>query len=143
VSKFSSIDRRIYDVGVATWNDVRRIALALPQTTEQSSRGQSHWLVKDKGFVWERPLRRADIAALGEQAPDGPVLAAYVEHIGMKDALIANDPDVFFTTPHFNGFPAILVRLDQIAVPDLDELIVDAWLARAPKRLVKDYLAAR
>jgi hypothetical protein len=93
--------------------------------------------------VWERPLRRADIEALGDQAPDGPILGAHVDHVGMKDALIAEDPDVYFTTPHFNGYPAILVRLERITVAQLDELIVDAWLTRAPKRLAQSYLASR
>jgi hypothetical protein len=128
---------------VATWDDVRRIALALPQTSEQSSHGHAQWRVRDKGFVWERPLRRSDIEALGDRAPDGPILGAHVDHVGMKDALIAEDPDVYFTTPHFDGYAAILVRLDRISVAQLDELIVDAWLTRAPKRLVNEYLASR
>jgi len=104
---------------VATWNDVRRIALALPGTAEQSSRGTPAWRVKDKGFVWERPLRRADLEALGPAAPDGPILAARVADLGVKQALLTDDPDVYFTTPHFNGYPAILVRLDRIAVGEL------------------------
>ena len=57
-----------------------------------------------------------------------------------KEALLADAPEVFFTTPHFDGHPAILVRLDKIAVEDLDEVIVEAWLARAPKRLARDYV---
>jgi hypothetical protein len=57
-----------------------------------------------------------------------------------KEALIANEPDVFFTTPHFDGYPAILVQLDNISVEDLTEVIVEAWLARAPKRLADEYL---
>jgi hypothetical protein len=127
-------------LAVATWNDVRRLALALPETTEQSSRGIPQWRVRDKGFVWERPLRRADVEALGPAAPDGPILAARVADLGVKDAMLADDPAVFFTTPHFNGYPAILVRLDRIAVAELDELIAEAWLARAPKRLASHYL---
>jgi hypothetical protein len=125
---------------MATWNDVRRIAMGLPQTSEQSSRGTTAWRVKDKGFVWERPLRPADIDALGDDAPDGPVLAARVPDLGVKQALLADDPRVYFTTPHFDGYPAILVRLDRIAVAELDEVIFEAWLARAPKRLAKEYL---
>jgi hypothetical protein len=125
---------------VATWNDVRRIALALPGTAEQSSRGIPQWRVKDKGFIWERPLRRADIEALGPEAPDGPILAARVADLGVKQALLTDDPDVYFTTPHFNGYPAILVRLDRITVAELGELIAEAWLARAPTRLAEEYL---
>lgn len=125
---------------MATWDDVRRAVLALPETSERSSRGIPEWRVRDKGFVWERPLRRGDLEALGDEAPDGPILAARVPDVGVKEALLADDPHVFFTTPHFDGYPAILVRLDRIAVAELDELIVEAWLARAPKRLAKEYL---
>jgi hypothetical protein len=125
---------------MATWEDVGRIALALPETTEGVSRELRHWRVKDKGFVWERPLRRGDLEALGDDAPNGPILGARVEHLGAKEALLGDDPDVFFTTPHFDGYPAILVRLDRISVEDLDEVITEAWLARAPKRLAKAYV---
>jgi hypothetical protein len=125
---------------VATWDDVRRIALALPETSEGSSRGLRRWTVKDKLFVWERPLRRGDIEALGAEAPDGPILGARVEHLGAKEALLADDARAFFTTPHFDGYPAILVRLDDINLEDLNEVIVEAWLARAPKRLAKAYV---
>jgi hypothetical protein len=120
--------------------DVRRIALALPETDEHQSRGLAHWRVKDKGFVWERPLRRSDLEALGESAPAGPILGARVEHLVAKEALLADDPDMFFTTPHFDGYPAVLVQLDEIGLEDLREVIVEAWLARAPKRLAKAYI---
>jgi hypothetical protein len=125
---------------MATWDDVRRIALALPETGERLSRDLRQWQVKDKLFVWERPLRRADLEALGEGAPGGPIMGARVEHLGAKEALLADDPAVYFTTPHFDGYPAILVRLDRIGLDDLQEVIVEAWLARAPKRLVKAYV---
>lgn len=125
---------------MASWDDVRRLALALPETSEGVSRDLRRWLVKDKGFVWERPLRRSDLEALGEAAPDGPILGARVEHLVAKEALLADDASVYFTTPHFDGYPAILVRLEQIGQEDLEELIVEAWLARAPKRLVEEYL---
>src|SRR5262249_24026711 len=126
---------------MATWEDVRRIALALPETTPRERGGHDQWLVKDKGFAWERPLRKADLAALGAAAPDGPVLAAHVPDLGAKEALLADDATVYFTTPHFNGYPAILVRLEVINEADLTELLVEAWLARAPKRLAATYLA--
>ena len=125
---------------MATWDDVGRLALALPETSEGVSRDLRRWLVKDKGFVWERPLRRSDLEALGDAAPDGPILGARVEHLVAKEALLADDPSVYFTTPHFDGYPAILVRLEEIGPEDLEELVVEAWLARAPKRLVKEYL---
>jgi hypothetical protein len=127
---------------MATWDDVRRIALALPETTQDVSRDLRHWNVRGKGFVWERPLRRSDLEAMGDAAPDGPILGARVEHLVAKEALLADDPGVFFTTPHFDGYPAVLVRLEPIGLGDLDEVIVEAWLARAPKRLVSAYLEA-
>jgi hypothetical protein len=126
---------------MATWVDVRRIALGLPETAEAPSHdGLAAWQVRGKGFVWDRPLRRSDLDALGEAAPEGPILGARVADVGVKEALLADQPDVYFTTPHFDGFPAVLVRLDQITVANLDELVVEAWLARAPKRLAKQYL---
>jgi hypothetical protein len=69
---------------MATWDDVRRIALALPETGERRSRELAQWRVKDKLFAWERPLRRSDLDALGAGAPDGPILGARVEHEGVK-----------------------------------------------------------
>lgn len=59
----------------------------------------------------------------------------------MKEALLADDPAVFFTTPHFDGYPAVLVRLDEIEVDELAELVEEAWLVQAPKRLAAAYLA--
>jgi hypothetical protein len=126
---------------MATWDDVRRIALALPETSERESRGNPQWRVRDKLFVWDRPLRRSDLDALGEDAPEGPILGARVEHEGAKRALLADPSGAFFTTPHFDGYPAILVRLDAIEADDLREVIVEAWLLRAPKRLAAQYLA--
>jgi hypothetical protein len=125
---------------VASWDDVRRIALALPDTSEGVSRNLASWRVRDKAFVWERPLRASDMRALGDDAPEGPILGARVEHLVAKEALLADDPDVFFTTPHFDGYPAVLVRLDKISAADLEEVIVEAWLARAPKRLAQEYV---
>jgi hypothetical protein len=126
---------------MASWFDVRRIALSLPETREEQRRGLTFWLVRDKLFVWERPLRQSDLKALGDAAPDGPILGARVEHLVAKEALIADDPDVYFTTPHFDGYPAVLVLLKRIAPDELEEVIVEAWLARAPKRLAKAYVA--
>ena len=125
---------------MATWEDVRELALALPETSERVSRDLRQWRVRNKFFVWERPLRRSDLEALGEEAPDGPILGARVEHLGAKEALLANDEGVFFTTPHFDGYAAILARLDRIALEALEELVVEAWLARAPRRLARAYL---
>ena len=112
--------------------------MGLPETTERSG-DAPQWRVRDRLFAWDRPLRRADLEALGDAAPDGPVLAARVRDVGVKEALLADDPRTYFTTPHFDGYPAILVRLDLIDVSELNELLVEAWLAVAPKRLAADY----
>src|SRR4051794_8045901 len=127
---------------MAKWEDVRRCALALPETSERTSRDLLRWQVKDKGFVWERPLRRSDLEALGDAAPDGPILGVRVEHLVAKEALLADDPSVFLTTPHFDGYPAVLVQLDRIGLDALEEVVVEAWLCRAPKRVARAYLDA-
>jgi hypothetical protein len=129
-----------YIGAVATWDDVARLALALPQTSERVSRGLRQWRVHDKLFVWERPLRRREVEALSGQAPEGPILAARVEHLLAKEALLADDPGRYFTTPHFDGSPAVLARLDRLSLPALEELITEAWLVRAPKAAVQAYL---
>ncbi|MBV9415730.1 MAG: MmcQ/YjbR family DNA-binding protein [Solirubrobacterales bacterium] len=128
---------------MATWEDVRRVALALPETSERPSHGNTSWRVRDKLFVWERPLRPADLRALGDAAPDGPILGVRVEHLGAKEALLADDPGVYFTTPHFDGYAAVLVRLERIELGELEELIAEAWLCQAPKRLTKQFLDSR
>jgi hypothetical protein len=116
--------------------------MALPATAESTSYGNASVEVRGKTFVWERPLGKKDVAALGDAAPDGPVLAAHVADVGVRDALIADEPDVFFTTPHFAGYPAVLLRLDRIPAQELAEVVVDAWRARAPARLVAAHDAA-
>ncbi len=124
---------------MATWDDVARICLALPGTTEVSSRGWRQWRVGDKGFVWERPLRKKDLAELGSRAPTATPLAAYVPDEGAKAALIAEEPDVYFTTSHFDGHPSVLCRLEALDVESLTELAGEAWACRAPRRLVAEH----
>lgn len=128
---------------MATLEDARRIALSLPATSEKVSWGSLHWRVRDKGFAWERPLRKTDLAALGDDAPTGEILGVRVADLGEKDALVAAEPDVFFTIPHFDGWPAVLVRLGAIGLDELTEVITDAWLDRAPATLRATFLAER
>lgn len=128
---------------MSDWTDVRRLALALPETDERVSREKRQWRVKDKLFAWERPLRPKEVAELGSDAPDGPILGARVEHVGAKQALTEDDPSIYFTTSHFEGYAAVLVRLERISLDELEEVITEAWLVRAPKRLVEAYLADR
>jgi hypothetical protein len=126
---------------MATWDDVRDITATLPEVEENlSGDGLPGWSVRGKALAWDRPLRKSDLAALGDAAPGGPILCAHVPDVGAKEALLADDPGVYFTTPHFNGYPAILVQLERIAPADLAELLTEAWLARAPKRLAAEFL---
>lgn len=126
---------------MATWNDVARIVGELALTSEQSPRD---WRVGKKLLAWERPLRPADREALlaqGFQPPEGDILGVRVADEGVKFALISDDPAVYFTTPHFEGYAAVLVKLAEIDVGGLEELITEAWLARAPRKLVQEFLA--
>lgn len=85
-------------------------------------------------------MRASDIAALGKSAPDGPILGVRTADLEMKQLLLLRNPDVFFTTPHFDGYPAVLVRLEKIKAKELKDVIVEAWLSRAPKRAVSEFL---
>jgi hypothetical protein len=127
---------------MATWDDVRRIALDLPGTEEKQTQMGLQWRVKNGMLAWERPLRRADFQSLGESAPEGEILAVWVADLGVKEALLSDDPAVFFTTPHFDGYATVLIRLDEIPAAELEELVIEAWLDRAPKRVVAEYLKA-
>lgn len=124
---------------MATWEDVARICLALPGTGEGVSRGWRQWTVQGKAFVWERPLGKKDAAELGAAAPTGPVVAARVPDEGAKAALVAAEPDVDFTTHHFDGYAAVLCRLDRLDTEALTELAAEAWACRAPRKLLAEH----
>jgi hypothetical protein len=94
--------------------------------------------VGDKLYAWERPLRPADLAELGDAAPTGPVLAVRVPDEGAKQALVADEPDVYFTTSHFTGYPAVLCRLDRLGTQAVGELIEESWACRAPRKLLAE-----
>jgi hypothetical protein len=128
---------------VTTWRDVRRLALALPEAEEGTVHGNMAWKVRKKLFVWERPLRKSDLAALGDAAPEGPILGAKVEHLIAKEAVLGDESGVFFTTPHFDGHATVLIRLPEIELDLLEEVVTEAWLAAAPERLARDFLAER
>jgi hypothetical protein len=123
---------------MATWEDVSRIVCGLPLTGEPAPH---EWRVGKKLMVWERPLRKSDREALGPTAPDGDIVGVRVSDEGVKFALIAEEPDVYFTTPHFDGYPAVLVILGAIGTQDLQQLITEAWLTQAPKKLAQEFLA--
>jgi hypothetical protein len=126
---------------MATWDDVRRIALALPEVTEGADTNGYKWEVRKTYFAYERPLRKRDLEELGDAVPNGPILGLRVADLDDKRGLIGSNPDVFFTIPHFAGYSAVLVVLDMIELDQLREVITDAWLCRAPKRLAAAYLA--
>jgi hypothetical protein len=126
---------------VATWDDVARIVGELALTAEPSPHD---WRVGKKLLAWERPLRRSELEALarnGPEPPHGDILGVRVSDEGVKFALIDDEPRVYFTTPHFDGYPAVLVDLAEIGVSDLEELITEAWLTQAPRKLVQEFLA--
>jgi hypothetical protein len=126
---------------VASFDDVRRLVQALPETTESVSRDHLFWRVRGKGFVWERPLRGTDLAELGDGAPAGPILGARTESLAAREALLADPSGVYFTTSHFDGLPIVLAQLDLIDDEELRELVIEAWLARAPPALARAYAA--
>jgi hypothetical protein len=127
---------------MATWRDVRRIALGLPDTAEKSSSGETAtWTVHGKSFAWERPLRKSDVEELGKHAPTGAILGVRTADLEMKEALLASNPRVFFATSHFNGYPAVLVILAKISAAELRGVLVESWVSRAPKRAAAAFLA--
>lgn len=122
---------------MAGWDDVERVATALPEVTEGTSWGNRCWKVRGKTFAWERPLRQKDRADLGEQAPEGEILGVRVDDLAEKEAILATDGP-WFTIPHFDGYSAVLVRLDDASLDQVAELVLDAWRAMAPPTLVAE-----
>jgi hypothetical protein len=123
---------------MADQDDVRRIALSLPDTTEAEDRFAFSVLNKgkQKGFIWAWNER---IEPRKPRVPNPDVVAIRVADQLDKEALLASGPDKFFTEPHYNGFPAVLVRLPAIEAGELEELIIDAWRCQAPRALAGDF----
>ena len=123
---------------MATQNDVRKIARSLPGATEGTDRFafSVENKGKQKGFVWVWLERKDPKKA---RTPCPTVLAVRVRDQAEKAALLAGDPDVFFTEPHYNGFPAVLVRLPKVPRALLRKLIVDAWRCQAPRKLLEEF----
>ncbi|WCO66539.1 MmcQ/YjbR family DNA-binding protein [Iamia majanohamensis] len=115
---------------MATEEDVRRLALALPETTEKPSYGTPGFRVEDRLFL----RLRTDAEGW---------LVVFVADQGEKEALLASAPDRFHTTPHYDGHASVLVDLDAVDVDELSELITDAWRARAPVRVRQRFEAER
>ncbi|WP_402467508.1 MmcQ/YjbR family DNA-binding protein [Isoptericola aurantiacus] len=129
---------------MATYDDVARLALALPDTAEAVSRGSRTWKVAGRQFVWERPFRKADLRRFADApVPEGPILAAAVEDLGEKEAVLAAHPGSHFTIEHFDGYAAVLVRLEAVEDGVLAETVEDAWAARASRSLVARHRQSR
>ncbi|KHK97141.1 hypothetical protein LK09_12790 [Microbacterium mangrovi] len=130
---------------MATIEDVRAIALALPRTEERTNghNAAPGWRVGGVQFAWMRGPRQSDLdqlAALGRTWPDGDVLAFRTESVDEKAALLAAEPELLFDIPHFQGYPAVLTPLAALERDRLAEFLTDAWLSRAPKTVARAYL---
>ena len=126
-----------------TMDAVNACAMKLPDVTVGTSWGHRTWLVRKKGFIWERPLTKADIKRYGTTVPpSGPLLGVRTENLDAKDALLAMDLPGFFTIEHFNNYPAILIELRKARAADVRMAIEQAHRAvaasapakRRPKR---------
>lgn len=134
---------------MATWEDVERIALALPLVHEKDAgtgfEGWRVWKVEGaagRQVVWERPMRPSDLKALGDAAPTKESIAVRTPDFDIKAQRIA-EIDAAFDIPHFSKYTGLLVILEDVSVDDLRELVEESWLVVAPKRAAKAWLAER
>lgn len=133
---------------MATLDDVRRIALELPEVFERGDgfAGSPVWRTKKGNVVWVRGPRKTDLAqleALGRSWPVGAVVGIFVGGDDVKQDLLAMHPDALFTIPHFDGYPAVLAKLGVLGEDLLKHLIIDAWTTRVTKRVAKEWLAGQ
>jgi hypothetical protein len=121
---------------MVTLEAAAELAMGLPEVTEGERYHLRTWSVARKAFAWERPFSKADIKRFGDEAvPDGPILAVRVEDLIEKEAVLAANTKGFFTIPHFDGYPAVLIQLKVVGKRALRDAIVDGWLACAPPKL--------
>ena len=125
---------------MGTLDDVADIALQLPEVVEGDGRSGRIWSVSAKTFAWERPFSKADLRRFGDASvPASPILAVRVDDLGEKEAVLAAEHKGFFTIPHFDGYPAILIELGAVSKRALREAIADGWAACAPTVLVTEH----
>lgn len=125
-------------------DEVGEAARALPEVIEADRKGSLTWSVGARTFAWQRPFTKADVRRFGaETPPGGTIVAVRVADLDDKTAVLAQGLRGVFTIPHFDGFAAVLLHLDEVDGDAALELIVDGWLACAPPRLVQAYLAER
>ena len=120
---------------MATWDDVRRIALGLPGVVEEDNGRTLSWRVGAKAFAWERVLRRGEREQLGGRAPAGPALGLRTADAGVVAAYVSTQPQVFFTVAGYGVHPMVLLDVEAATSEDVDEALTEAWLCRAPRRL--------
>lgn len=123
---------------MAEWSDVERVAGGLPGVDESTWFNNRAFKVRGKAFAWDRPLRQKELVELGDSAPDGPVLGVRVTDAADKAAVLKMH-DATFTVDHFRNFDAVLVDLDRVDLDTLTELIEDAWLSQAPRKLIAEF----
>ena len=107
---------------------IARLAASLPGAAPGERHGRKTWMVNERGFAWERPFSKADLKRYGGEAPpDGDILAVSTGDLDEKDALLALKLPGFFTIPHFNGYPAVLIQLKAARAGDVRTAVREAW----------------